>query len=93
MSISLEALAMAGEDYASFGLETEEWERADLEETPDHLLAAEDEQQYCSFFNCNNANDKKKFEVSRGNSKLRVLIMIITAITRLTMLIRVDNIL
>uniref|UniRef100_A0A5B7BHW5 Uncharacterized protein n=1 Tax=Davidia involucrata TaxID=16924 RepID=A0A5B7BHW5_DAVIN len=43
MSISIEALAMAGANYLESGMEIEEWERRDLE-TPPYLLAeAEDE--------------------------------------------------
>ncbi|GAV84674.1 hypothetical protein CFOL_v3_28116 [Cephalotus follicularis] len=44
MSVSLEALAMAGLDYNEWGLDTEEWERKDLETMPPpHLLAEEEE--------------------------------------------------
>lgn len=55
MSVSLEALAMAGEDYVNFGIDMEEWERTELEETPAHLLADvdDDQQQYWSISNIN----------------------------------------
>ncbi|KAJ0083019.1 hypothetical protein Patl1_12405 [Pistacia atlantica] len=44
MSVSLEALAMAGTDYAELGMDFEEWEhREDLEPPPPHLLADEED--------------------------------------------------
>ncbi|KAJ0082097.1 hypothetical protein Patl1_12412 [Pistacia atlantica] len=44
MSVSLEALAMAGTDYAEWGMDFEEWEhREDLEPPPPHLLADEED--------------------------------------------------
>ncbi|KAF3439329.1 hypothetical protein FNV43_RR17606 [Rhamnella rubrinervis] len=45
MSVSLEALAMAGVDYHEAGICIEEWEAEDLEETPAHLLAEEEEEE------------------------------------------------
>ncbi|KAK4840141.1 hypothetical protein QYF36_000797 [Acer negundo] len=53
MSISMEALAMAGVDYVEWGMNVEEWEQEDSELTPPHLLAEEKEeeeqqQQHCS---------------------------------------------
>ena len=45
MSVSLEALAMAGADYREVGVCIKEWEAEDLEETPAHLLAEEDEEE------------------------------------------------
>ena len=44
MSISLEALAMAGVDYIEWGMDIEEWERDD-ELPPPHLLADEEEEE------------------------------------------------
>ena len=43
MSVSLEALAMAGTDYFSIAIDVEEWKRRDLELCPPHLLAEEEE--------------------------------------------------
>ncbi|EOX92086.1 Uncharacterized protein TCM_001093 [Theobroma cacao] len=43
MSVSIEALAMAGIDYLEWGMEIEEWELEDLEPPP-HLLAEEAEE-------------------------------------------------
>ncbi|KAK3225915.1 hypothetical protein Dsin_005779 [Dipteronia sinensis] len=45
MSISMEALAMAGVDYVEWGMNVEEWEREDSELTPAHLLAEEEEEE------------------------------------------------
>ncbi|KAK2651800.1 hypothetical protein Ddye_011656 [Dipteronia dyeriana] len=45
MSMSIEALAMAGVDYVEWGLDVEEWEREDSELPPPHLLAEEEEEQ------------------------------------------------
>lgn len=42
MSVSFEALAMAGVDYNECGMSMEEWERSEMT-TPPHLLADEDE--------------------------------------------------
>ncbi|XVE86789.1 hypothetical protein DITRI_Ditri18aG0062100 [Diplodiscus trichospermus] len=42
MSVSIEALAMAGVDYVEWGMDIEEWERDD-ELSPPHLLADEKE--------------------------------------------------
>lgn len=41
MSVSTEALAMAGVDYMEWGMDVEEWERDD-ELPPPHLLADRD---------------------------------------------------
>ena len=44
MSVSLEALAMAGASDVEFAMDIEEWERKDLEQyPPPHLLAHEKE--------------------------------------------------
>ncbi|KAH0996165.1 hypothetical protein GBA52_020029 [Prunus armeniaca] len=43
MSVSLEALAMAGKDYLSIAMTVEEWERGEL--TPPHLLAEDEEEK------------------------------------------------
>ncbi|KAL6277204.1 hypothetical protein ACE6H2_020805 [Prunus campanulata] len=45
MSVSLEALAMAGTDYLSIAMTLEEWERCDLELSPPHLLAEDEEEK------------------------------------------------
>ncbi|KAK2655699.1 hypothetical protein Ddye_008751 [Dipteronia dyeriana] len=45
MSMSMEALAMAGVDYVEWGLHVEEWEREDSELPPPHLLAEEEEEE------------------------------------------------
>ncbi|KAI5324644.1 hypothetical protein L3X38_033717 [Prunus dulcis] len=45
MSVSLEALAMAGTDYRSIAMTVEEWERCDLELSPPHLLAEDEEEK------------------------------------------------
>ena len=44
MSISFEALAMAGADYHECGISMEEWERSEMM-TPPHLLAEEEEEE------------------------------------------------
>lgn len=44
MSLSLEALAMAGVDYVEWGLDIEEWE-GDDELPPPHLLADDNENE------------------------------------------------
>ncbi|XWS41583.1 hypothetical protein CRYUN_Cryun17cG0094300 [Craigia yunnanensis] len=44
MSVSIEALAMAGTDYIEWGMEIEEWEHEELEPPP-HLLAEEAEEE------------------------------------------------
>lgn len=118
MSVSLEALAMAGEDYDYFGMEMEEWERAELEETPAYLLADdEDDEQLCSnsISNVNysiindgdytnydimeNYEEATHFEAFRGCEAsrgscltLRGLVMVIAAMIKLMMLIRVNSI-
>ncbi|ONI02291.1 hypothetical protein PRUPE_6G188600 [Prunus persica] len=43
MSVSLEALAMAGKDYLSIAMTVEEWERLEL--SPPHLLAEDEEEK------------------------------------------------
>ncbi|KAL9689786.1 hypothetical protein QQ045_010176 [Rhodiola kirilowii] len=44
MTVSLEALAMAGVDWAEYGKSIEEWEQEDLDmQTPAHLLAEDDD--------------------------------------------------
>ncbi|QCD98650.1 hypothetical protein DEO72_LG6g3372 [Vigna unguiculata] len=44
MSVSLEALAMAGASDEDFGMDIEEWEHKDLDQyPPPHLLAQEEE--------------------------------------------------
>ncbi|CAB4314158.1 unnamed protein product [Prunus armeniaca] len=45
MSVSLEALAMAGTDYRSIAMTVEEWERCDLDLSPPHLLAEDEEEK------------------------------------------------
>ena len=46
MSVSMEALAMAGADCYEWGMDVEEWEREDIElEPPPHLLADEEEKK------------------------------------------------
>ena len=46
MSVSLEALAMAGASDVEFAMDIEEWERKDLEQyPPPHLLAQEEEEE------------------------------------------------
>lgn len=45
MSVSMEALAMAGADYLEYGKDIEEWEHEDLEPTPPHLLADDDDDE------------------------------------------------
>ena len=46
MSVSMEALAMAGADCYEWGMDVEEWEREDIElEPPPHLLADEEEKE------------------------------------------------
>ncbi|XVF58996.1 hypothetical protein PTKIN_Ptkin07bG0238400 [Pterospermum kingtungense] len=42
MTVSLEALAMAGVDYNEWGLDIEKWEGDDSEWPPQHLLAEEE---------------------------------------------------
>ena len=44
MSVSIEALAMAGVDYLEWGMDIEEWERDD-EVSPPHLLADDGEEE------------------------------------------------
>ncbi|OMO73101.1 Tetratricopeptide-like helical [Corchorus olitorius] len=45
MSVSIEALAMAGTDYVEWGMEIEEWENGELLEPPPHLLAEETQEE------------------------------------------------
>ena len=45
MSVSLEALAMAGANYLESGMDIEEWEQQDLGTPPPHLLAEEEERE------------------------------------------------
>lgn len=46
MSVSLEALAMAGASDVEFGMDIEEWEQKDLEQyPPPHLLATEEKDE------------------------------------------------
>lgn len=42
MSVSLEALAMAGADYLEWDMDVEEWEQKDLEPPLPHLLVEEE---------------------------------------------------
>ena len=44
MSVSIEALVMAGVDYLEWGMDIEEWERDD-EVSPPHLLADDGEEE------------------------------------------------
>lgn len=99
MSISLEALAMAGEDYVNYGIDMEEWERADLEETPAHLLADDEVGHSEQQFNLSINYNEERIHYYEGckssrNSllRLRELIIMISAMIRLTMLIKVENI-
>lgn len=45
MSVSMEALAMAGADCMEFGVNLQEWESKDLEMIPPHLLAQAQEEE------------------------------------------------
>ncbi|OMO67120.1 hypothetical protein CCACVL1_20782 [Corchorus capsularis] len=46
MSVSMEALAMAGADYVEWGMDIEEWEHEDHQDlTPAYLLADEEEEE------------------------------------------------
>ena len=45
MSVSLEALAMAGVNYLESSMDIEEWQRQDLAPPPPHLLAHEEEEE------------------------------------------------
>uniref|UniRef100_A0A7C9DSI8 Uncharacterized protein n=1 Tax=Opuntia streptacantha TaxID=393608 RepID=A0A7C9DSI8_OPUST len=72
MSVSLEALAMAGEDYANWGLEIEEWERTDLENIPAHLLIDEEddeEMRNANMPDLNDNGDHNNKEFSNGTSE------------------------
>ncbi|KAK9713464.1 hypothetical protein RND81_06G029000 [Saponaria officinalis] len=101
MSVSLEALGMAGEDYVNFGMKMEEWERVEVEETPDYLMAYEDEdEQKEPWFltRISNANDGVNDDVidedcgkCEGFRRLRRLLIMIMAICRLIMIIRVKH--
>ncbi|GMI86585.1 hypothetical protein HRI_002327800 [Hibiscus trionum] len=70
MSVSIEALAMAGVDYMEWGIHIEDWERED-ELPPPHLLADDDgeEEQFMRrrfqrSFSCNNNNNNNVEEDS-----------------------------
>ncbi|KAL9241540.1 hypothetical protein vseg_015643 [Gypsophila vaccaria] len=108
MSISLEARAMAGEDYVNFGMKMEEWERVEAEETPDHLMAYyEDEEppRFLSSISSNANNDGincRPYDVNHvlednnegkyeGCRRLRRLLIVIMAMCRLIMLLRVKH--
>ncbi|KAK9713470.1 hypothetical protein RND81_06G029600 [Saponaria officinalis] len=102
MSVSLEALAMAGEDYVNFGMKMEEWERVEVEETPDHLMAYEDDDEYeepwflprISNANNDGVNDDVVDEdcgKCEGFRRLRRLLIMIMAICKLIMIIRVKR--
>ncbi|CAK9151223.1 unnamed protein product [Ilex paraguariensis] len=45
MSISIEALAMAGANYLECSVDFEQWEHRDLDPPPPHLLAEEDAEE------------------------------------------------
>ncbi|CAK7334689.1 unnamed protein product [Dovyalis caffra] len=49
MSLSLEALAMAGTNYLEWGVDVEEWEDDDSELPPPHLLVEEVRDHRCGF--------------------------------------------
>jgi len=104
MSVSLEALAMAGEDYANWGLEIEEWERADLEDTPAHLLIDVDDDKEMSnttMPDSNNNGDASSKEFCNGTSegckthrgclRLRGLMTMIISMITLFMIVRLKN--
>ncbi|XP_022008029.1 uncharacterized protein LOC110907344 [Helianthus annuus] len=46
MSISIEALAMAGVGYEEWGMDFEEWERMEMDPPPPHLHADEYEDEH-----------------------------------------------
>lgn len=54
MSVSIEALAMAGVDYLDYTIETEEWETP-----PPHLLAEEEKDRQ---------ENKNEVKISQGNT-------------------------
>ncbi|KAA0044707.1 Tetratricopeptide-like helical [Cucumis melo var. makuwa] len=45
MSVSLEALAMAGIDSNEWGMDAQEWERNEIDVVPPHLLADEEDDE------------------------------------------------
>nr|DAD41112.1 TPA_asm: hypothetical protein HUJ06_015435 [Nelumbo nucifera] len=67
MSVSLEAPAMAGVDYAECGVDLKEWEHGELELPPPHLLAEEEKKMnelYDLRINCSLLNPHSKSSIS-----------------------------
>ncbi|KDP46815.1 hypothetical protein JCGZ_24024 [Jatropha curcas] len=61
MSVSMEALAMAGVDYHQWGKQVQQWEQDDeFESPPPHLLAEEEE--ICGDLQVEMKQIKQKFE-------------------------------
>ena len=90
MSVSIEALAMAGTDYLEWGMDVEEWERYDVEPTPPHLLADDDEDDYHEIA----ANLHKESEQRRNVKEMRPkwlsVILMVKTIMRFLMVTWVD---
>ncbi|PON47658.1 hypothetical protein PanWU01x14_242790 [Parasponia andersonii] len=71
-AVSLEALAMADVDHLSFGIDVEEWERRDLEQSPPLHLLAEDEEEVVLNNDKEEENNDKRHATKRifqGSSK------------------------
>ena len=107
MSVSMEALAMAGADCYEWGMDVEEWEREDVElEPPPHLLADEEEKEEylstASHFSEDNdtvgaaAVDCDKISsdgrsIREENEMAMVVIMLVKAIFKLLIIARMDT--
>lgn len=89
MSVSLEALAMAGENYLDYGMDSLMWERNDEYETPPHLLA-ENYEDICS--KCFSAYRSKQTECSRNHKRKSSLksmgMSMVESIKRLLMVVK-----
>ncbi|KDP46813.1 hypothetical protein JCGZ_24022 [Jatropha curcas] len=85
MSVSMEALAMAGVDYLEWGKQVQEWKQDDeFESPPPHLLAEEEEEEICRDLRVEMKQSEKLNE--RMAKRLRDIALMVKTIIRLLMI-------
>ncbi|XVF61607.1 hypothetical protein PTKIN_Ptkin08bG0143900 [Pterospermum kingtungense] len=75
MSVSIEALAMAGTDYVEWGMDIEEWEQEDLDFPPAYLLADEEGAEEGPSYIVNSI--KSGSSISHFHSQSQIILLII----------------
>ncbi|XVF15110.1 hypothetical protein REPUB_Repub09cG0121100 [Reevesia pubescens] len=81
MSVSIEALAMAGTDYIEWGMGIEEWEQEELEFPPAYLLADEEEGEeeiIVRSTTCSSSSSTSHFDLQ---SQLKVSMIIVLRVS------------